>query len=115
MGPGCVKTPACFHTDLFRSLFRGLRPHGIEKISKNFAPHDHSQILVEFSHCRGRFRSMGGRSGQAPVSDSDDLSSDVPVAKSRPFAAGQLATPNAPVCRLIIGARQRKKPYCAGA
>ena len=34
MGPGYVKTPARFHTDLFRSLFRALRPSRDKEIMK---------------------------------------------------------------------------------
>jgi hypothetical protein len=45
-----VKTPARFHTDLFCSLFRALRPLGSEKIAKNFAPRDCLQKFTGFSH-----------------------------------------------------------------
>ena len=44
------KTPARFHTDLFCSLFRALRPLGSEKIANNFAPRDCLQKFAGFSH-----------------------------------------------------------------
>jgi hypothetical protein len=47
---GCVKTSARFDTNLFRSLFRGLRAFRIEKIAENFALLDRSQFFVEFPH-----------------------------------------------------------------
>ena len=50
----CVKTPARFHTDLFCSLFRALRPLGSEKIAKNFALRDCLQKFAGFSHGLGR-------------------------------------------------------------
>jgi hypothetical protein len=61
MGPGCVKTPARFHTNLFRSLFRDLRALRIGKIAKNFALLDRLQNFVEFSHRLGRDRSEARR------------------------------------------------------
>jgi hypothetical protein len=38
LGPGGVKTPARFHTDLFRSLFRALRPCRDGEIIEIFTP-----------------------------------------------------------------------------
>jgi hypothetical protein len=52
-GRGCVKTSARFHTDLFRSLFRGFRPFRIEKIAKNLALLDLLKNFGEFSHSLG--------------------------------------------------------------
>src|SRR6516162_508833 len=49
----CVKTPARFHTNLFRSLFRGFRTFRIGKIAKNFALLDCLQNFAEFSHGLG--------------------------------------------------------------
>jgi hypothetical protein len=51
-----VKTPARFHTDLFCSLFRALRPLGSEKIANNFAPRDCLQKFAGFSRGLGRNR-----------------------------------------------------------
>ena len=48
LGRGCVKTPARFHTDLFRSLFRVLRPSRDEEIIEIFAPRGRSQNFAEF-------------------------------------------------------------------
>jgi hypothetical protein len=48
--PACAKTPARFHTDLFCSLFRALRPLGSEKIAKIFALRDCLQKFAGFSH-----------------------------------------------------------------
>ena len=45
---GRVKTPARFHTDLFRSLFRALRPSRDEKIMEIFAPRGRSENFAEF-------------------------------------------------------------------
>ena len=45
---GCVKTPARFHTDLFRSLFRALRPSRDKEIMKIRAPRGRSQNFAEF-------------------------------------------------------------------
>src|ERR1700722_15284473 len=52
---GCVKTSACFRTDLFRSLLRGLSSFRFKKAAKNFALLDHLQIFAEFLHDLGRF------------------------------------------------------------
>ena len=52
---GCVKTPASFQADLFRSLFRALRPFRSKKITKNFALRGRLQNFAEFSHSLGRF------------------------------------------------------------
>ena len=49
-GRGCAKTSARFHTDLFRSLLRGLKALRNQKIAKNFARLDPLQILAEFLH-----------------------------------------------------------------
>ena len=46
----CVKTSACFHTRLFRSLLRGLRAFRVEKIEKNLALLDRLQNFAEFLH-----------------------------------------------------------------
>src|SRR6516225_7624200 len=54
-GPGCVKTPASFQADPFRSLFRALRLFRSEKITKNFALRGRLQNFAEFSHSLGRF------------------------------------------------------------
>src|SRR6476620_2073298 len=45
---GRVKTPARFYTDLFRSLFRALRPSRDEKIMEIFAPRGRSENFAEF-------------------------------------------------------------------
>jgi hypothetical protein len=45
-----VETPARFHTNLFRPLFRALGAFRIGKIAKNFALLDRLQIFVEFPH-----------------------------------------------------------------
>ena len=47
-GPGGVKTPPRFHTDLFRSLFRALRPSRDEEIMEIFAPRGRSENFAEF-------------------------------------------------------------------
>jgi hypothetical protein len=49
-----MKTPARFHTDLFCSLFRDLRPLASEKIAKNFALRDCLQKFAGFSRGLGR-------------------------------------------------------------
>src|SRR5580704_9753025 len=51
---GCVKTPARFHTSLFRSLLRGLRAFRVEKIARNLALLDRLQNVAEFLHGLGR-------------------------------------------------------------
>ncbi|MGA7611448.1 MAG: hypothetical protein WCF49_14845, partial [Xanthobacteraceae bacterium] len=48
LGAGRVKTPARFHTDLFRSLFRALRPSRDEEIMEIFAPRGRSENFAEF-------------------------------------------------------------------
>ena len=48
LGRRCVKTPARFHTDLFRSLFRALRASTGEEIMKIRAPRGRSQNFAEF-------------------------------------------------------------------
>jgi hypothetical protein len=53
LGAGCVKTPTRFHTNLFRSLFRGFRALRIGKIAKNLALLDRLQNFAEFPHGLG--------------------------------------------------------------
>jgi hypothetical protein len=60
----CVKTPARFHTNLFRSLFRGFTAFRIGKITKNFALLDRLQNLAEFSHGLGGYRTYRRRLGE---------------------------------------------------
>jgi hypothetical protein len=56
LGRACVKTPARFHTNLFRSLFRGRRAFRIGKIAKDFALRECLQNFAEFPHGLGRFQ-----------------------------------------------------------
>jgi hypothetical protein len=60
---GCVKTPARFHTSLFRSLLRGLRAFRVEKIAKNLALLDRLQNVAEFLHGLGRINPFAVPSG----------------------------------------------------
>jgi hypothetical protein len=53
-GPGCAKTPARVHADLFCSLFRALRAFRSKKIAKNFALLSQPQKIAVFSHSLGR-------------------------------------------------------------
>jgi hypothetical protein len=64
----CVKTPARFHTNLFRSLFQGLRAFRIGKIATNYALLDRLKNFAEFSHGLGRWRSIANASnGEDPM------------------------------------------------
>jgi hypothetical protein len=62
-GRSLCETPARFHTNLFRSLFRGLRAFRIRKIAKNFAPLDRLRNFAEFSHGLGGERAYKSRPG----------------------------------------------------
>jgi hypothetical protein len=53
LGAACAKTPARFHTNLFRSLFGGLKAFRIGKIAKNSSVLDRLQNFVEFPHSLG--------------------------------------------------------------
>ena len=67
-----MKTPARFHTNLFRSLFRGLRAFRIGKIAKKLALLDRLEIFAEFPHSLGRqqpiaIKTANASEGRIPV------------------------------------------------
>ena len=67
MGGARVKTSACFHASLVRSLLRGLRAFRVEKIAKNFAQLDRLQNFAKFLHSLGGDRAFPAGPVPCPV------------------------------------------------